>query len=378
MASAQAADDAAASEAEGRRRPELTVEDVLACSIDHWYSDFRHVTLETRLLPLPAEVRAFLMSDGIVLPPPDAPDCGDVDSSASSEWGDGGPDSDDDSDEQSAPVRFDFPDLEAAVREAITSLGGAVLPKLNWSAPKDAKWLYNTLRCETPHEVFTLLKSSDFVAHDLVHSFDDCVERPAGGKGSFEGVTLALRRWRDMDEAGEFRCFVADGRVRALSQRHASMHWPHLVGDEYRSAVQQHIVAFFNDHICGRFNLRRYVFDVIVGKGPRYRTKLVDFSPWAPSTDALLFDWEELDELASSVAQNETESPAELGEDATKPEFRVVKSDHERIAKVENYHCVPLELVELGSASPDEVERLCGRAEAARAEQERKKAAGAA
>ena len=61
-----------------------------------------------------------------------------------------------------------FPELEAALTAAIEALGGAVCPKLNWSVPRDAEWVNGgTLRCETAGDVMLLLKSSDFVQHDL-------------------------------------------------------------------------------------------------------------------------------------------------------------------------------------------------------------------
>ena len=62
-----------------------------------------------------------------------------------------------------------FPDLVEKVTQSIHRLGGAVLPKLNWSAPRDAMWIApgNSLRCVCPGEVILLLKSSNFVAHDL-------------------------------------------------------------------------------------------------------------------------------------------------------------------------------------------------------------------
>jgi hypothetical protein len=42
---------------------------------------------------------------------------------------------DEDSDTDDAP-KTRFPDLHGAIEAAISALGGAVLPKLNWSAPK--------------------------------------------------------------------------------------------------------------------------------------------------------------------------------------------------------------------------------------------------
>ena len=69
--------------------------------------------------------------------------------------------------------------LEKRLREAIEELGGAVFPKLDWSAPRDAGFLRaGSLKCETPGDIFLLLKGSDFVAHDLTHAFDACVDEP--------------------------------------------------------------------------------------------------------------------------------------------------------------------------------------------------------
>ena len=52
------------------------------------------------------------------------------------DWGDeGGDGDDDDSDEESDPAPS-FPELTQQISSAIESLGGAVIPKLNWSSPR--------------------------------------------------------------------------------------------------------------------------------------------------------------------------------------------------------------------------------------------------
>ena len=62
-----------------------------------------------------------------------------------------------------------FPEFTSQMKSAIDSLGGEVFCKLNWSAPRDATWisLGNSLKCTTPAQVYLLLKSSEFVQHDL-------------------------------------------------------------------------------------------------------------------------------------------------------------------------------------------------------------------
>jgi hypothetical protein len=48
-----------------------------------------------------------------------------------------------------------FLGLHGAIAAAITQLGGAVAPRLNWSSPTDALWLTssNSLKCTNPDEV---------------------------------------------------------------------------------------------------------------------------------------------------------------------------------------------------------------------------------
>jgi len=323
---------------------DVRVGDVLACSFHRWYGAFQDVTFPSVVIPLPEDFVRYLLSDGIRLPP-QLDDAG----SDSSGWGDGGSDSGGEA--AGALDQPCFQDVIDAAGRAIADLGGAVLPKLNWSAPKDAKWVLGTLRCQTVRDVLTLLKSSDFVAHDLCHSFDYCTDRDGGAPPRPDGYCLVLREWRSLNEASEFRCFVHGRRLLGVSQRHPSTFFPHLADPQFQEAVVERIAEFFSQRVRDGFAPESYAFDVVLGKPPRQRVRLVDFSPWAPSTDPLLFDWGDLD--AAAAAQH----------GGNPPEFRAVPREGEGRARLENYHQVPLEVAELGVRSPEEVEELCRRAE---------------
>jgi len=328
----------------------VEVEEVLACAFDRWYDSFKHVTFKSRVLLLSEDVVQYLQSDGIFVPTGTAPESTQLrnaNEDSDSEWGDGGSNS-----EGSHGNEPSFPELESAMCTAIEELGGAVLPKLNWSAPKDAQWIFGTLRCETVQEIFTLLKASDFVAHDLCHSFDLCANG-GGGKKRPDAFYLVLRTWHSVDESHEFRCFVSGRRLCAVSQRHHSLFFPHLTDETFAEPVRQSIITFFETHVRDGFSQDKYVFDVLVGKTPRLKVKLVDFSPWGPSTDPLLFDWNELRALGNGV----------VVDTALCPEFRVVRSEAEKRAKLENYHSLPVEVAQLGAYSPEQMEELCRKAE---------------
>lgn len=175
-----------------------------------------------------------------------------------------------DSDDEQQPT-FWFPRLDAEIRAALAKYDGAVFPKLNWSSPQvrfqlsrqqlsdgadrslgndvqDAAWMVagQDMKCQTPADVYLLLKSSDFISHDLDHAFDDCVDYPPPSSGSeIEqasadlaqlGLTeaaastpdtpvrprprerpysfeLVLKKWFDMPRSQEWRCFVRDNHL---------------------------------------------------------------------------------------------------------------------------------------------------------------------
>lgn len=108
-----------------------------------------------------------------------------------------------------------FPELHKRLGEAISRLGGAAVPKLGPCAPKDAVWISteHSLRCQSPEDVYELLKASDRVALSV-----------RGGSRE-----LVLRRWFcGWDPSMEFRCFVRARRLVGVCQRDDTVYYEHL------------------------------------------------------------------------------------------------------------------------------------------------------
>lgn len=104
---------------------------------------------------------------------------------------------------------------------------------------------------------------------------------------------LALRKWYPgLRPESEFRCFVRERKLVAISQRDASAYYPSLPG--WSSEVQPKIEAFFEEVIEPQFGSNNYTFDVYVRADGR--VKLIDFNPWGGYTLPQLFTWEELEE----------------------------------------------------------------------------------
>ncbi|KAK9267979.1 hypothetical protein L1049_010416 [Liquidambar formosana] len=269
-------------------------EEVNRCQIQQWFPKFKPVSFKTVILELPEAFVQYLLDDSgpFLLPVsisnedalPNRIHNPEEEEDYQVSEGSG-----DESEQPSLPPSF--PELELKIKESIESLGGAVFPKLNWSAPKDSAWISTTgtLRCTSFSEISLLLRSSDSLVHDLCHAYDSCSDKTSSRPLNF---VLALRKWYpSLRPEMEFRCFVRAGLLVGISQREVTGFYPALT--EKKDDLEAAIRGFFVDNVRLKFDSECYTFDVYVTNDGR--VKLVDFNPWGAFTLPLLFTWEELE-----------------------------------------------------------------------------------
>ena len=154
---------------------------------------------------------------------------------------------------------FDFSELDGRIKAAIDELGGSCFVKLNWSSPKDAAWIAfgNSLECKSPQDIYLLLKSSDFIIHDLLYAYEECVDENATPNQRLPATLpinqLVLREWKGnlINPALEFRCFVKEGVLLGISQRDVRNFYPAI--QEERELIKQAICQFFYSNVRERF-----------------------------------------------------------------------------------------------------------------------------
>jgi hypothetical protein len=238
-------------------------------------------------------------------------------------------DSEDDDDGDSAPrlpPNQRFPELHQKIKDTIQELGGEVAPKLNWSSPRDAAWIsphQNTVKCTSPNDIYLLLKSSNFITHDLEHAFDGTVNTTSSTSSSTNGTAgsktpslgfqpvLVLRSFFTPHQALEFRCFVKQRSLVAIAQRDLN-HYNFLL--RMRPAIVARVKDLFDSRLRFTFPDGNFTFDVYIPEvhslnlddnhedndddddpGKKLgKARLIDINPWAPRTDTLLFGWDEL------------------------------------------------------------------------------------
>ncbi|PBP24853.1 putative cell division cycle protein [Diplocarpon rosae] len=335
----------------------ITKSHIMHCSYDFWHPKYRASALKSRIIPLSSAFLSYLREDGIVLPsetPTFPPPSTYTDNSTETDW---------DSDSMPDPS-LAFAAIHQQISDTITELGGLVAPKLNWSAPKDATWISmkkNSMECATPNDIYLLLKSSDFVTHDLEHAFDDCVD-----DDSFKQdipYVLVLRKWFKVNPSCEYRCFVKDERVIGICQRDLN-YFDFLF--PMKDRLRDTILEYFEKTLKNTFPDGSFVFDIYLPE-PYEKVRLVDINPWAPRTDPLLFSWLELltmplpkpllgipesdsTPIAHSSEEDTTTEDEDIEEISWKPEFRLVrKNDPEAYSFVSpqySAHKLPRDVVD--------------------------------
>lgn len=284
----------------------------------------------------------------------------------------------------------------------------------------------NDTQCRSPNDIYLLLKSSDFITHDLEHPFDDCEpdfavsDSSSGNKTAGEDVLpevpyhLVLRQYVNFNPSLEFRCFVRNRKLLCMCQRDQN-HFDFLFG--MRDMLRSRIQSFFDEKLRDSFPDSNFVFDVYV-PAPHQRVWLIDINPWAQRTDPLLFSWLEIlrmndpigfeeepeDSLEEGVVrislrdgsvlsphsdgesgsdsaseeEDDEEAPAD-GDDQFAPflpEFRLIKKDDPESYSFNtpqfSAHKVPKELVDASLAGPGGMSEFLGKWQDILKQQERK------
>lgn len=252
------------------------------CSYSRWSPFFQDFTPDAKIFKLiPTAFLDYLNSESIRLPPAKYED--PVAANSDNEYSDW-----EDELLQENPCA-PFQEFHEKV-QLVVEKWGSVLVKLNWSAPKDAKWILinNSLRCTSAGDIYLLLNASDHIAHDLENHIYDEAEKD----GDFMEPELVLKKWiPDMNPALEFRIFVKDRKILGVSQRDMN----HYVFLHELQGVLHECVQKFYDAVISKtaFPLADYVMDVFIPR-PYSKVTVVDINPFTRKWDGLLFTWNEM------------------------------------------------------------------------------------
>ncbi|KAL7307396.1 hypothetical protein TKK_0000580 [Trichogramma kaykai] len=278
-----------------------------------WYPKFHKDSLTSEIINLSEEFCAYLESDGCFIPKEALKDEDDF----QFEWSDGtvGQAQSEDEDEEQPS----FPELSEQIQGVLDDYKSIVI-KLNWNTPSDAIWVsYNkTLKCSNLEDVYLLLKNSNNILKNL-----DMIKNKNNKYSSLKPC-LIIKKWKDIDPATEFRCYVVNKKLVGICQRDTSQYHEYIEKEKYD--ITQDIKSLFEEKIMDKFELNTYSFDVIRYKKDRVR--IMDFGPLNESyTKNMLFTEEELRSLNENL-----------------PEFRFIAEHMGIQPKNSNHYCIPKDI----------------------------------
>ncbi|OXG26247.1 cytoplasmic protein [Cryptococcus neoformans Bt120] len=337
--------------------PTLTREQIDAARTSAWYDTFADITFPAKFIDLKElgeeeEFLRWLEADSIFLPEGSEgiqpPPISTASESPPMPRSRSNSDASDSSSSSSVAPVYHLPKLNAAVRQAIEQYDGAVFPKLNWTSPKDAAFILpqassGPLYCSSPADMYLLLKSSDFISHDLDH------ERAYSGVQGpqveeMPKIELVFKKFESLNPSREVRCFVRNNVLVGITQRDMNF-YDHLQPEEVRSKISRTVREFWEDEIRENYEGGDdYVFDLYLSPNFDSAT-IIDFQPYRESTDSLLFTYEELLAiLQASMSLSDSELRPRL------PLFKIIDSQAHpavtRNAPTYQSNMMPLEMIE--------------------------------
>jgi len=188
--------------------------------------------------------------------------------------------------------------------------------------------VYDThLKCLAVHsgkEAVELLSSSIRIWQDIIATLDGTI-------GEFK-LFVVLRKWMGISNSLEFRAFVYERKLTAISSYNRAVYWPQI--QPHKEEIGKKLSKYWHEKILPKLSahLQNFVIDFAFLNGKLDDIIVVELNPFydfeGNATNAEMFDWQKDEKILKGTAPFEfriVESPMPeeaLKKTLTKP-FRI-------------------------------------------------------
>jgi len=131
------------------------------------------------------------------------------------------------------------------------------------------------LKVNSAQEAMQLLKDSSRVYQDLLRA---C-------KQEKWDIQILVREWIDIPVQSEFRAFVYNKKIRAISQYYDVCFFPELIQDK-ENIIKR--IQYYFETIKDKIPMEHCILDLLVLKD---RIKIVELNPYGSCTGSAMFSW---------------------------------------------------------------------------------------
>jgi len=143
----------------------------------------------------------------------------------------------------------------------------------------------HALKVNTAKEGLELFTQSDRICQDLTLAIEDFNKK----KSDFN-IQLIVRKWVDIPISSEFRGFVKNNRLTALSQYYDVCYFPELV--QNKDSIEREVKDVFENHIKPKVTFTdSYIVDFC--KTEQGKVMVIELNPFHENTDPGMFKWKQ-------------------------------------------------------------------------------------
>jgi len=173
----------------------------------------------------------------------------------------------------------EHPKVLEYLEEEINKFGGIEQASPNEALRSIQSAAGRILRVKTAREALWLIENSERTFGDLIHTMEYPIEWD---------MKLVIRRWKDgVDVGNEFRGFVCDGKLTALSQYNDMCYYYELDGKE--ALIVDKIMEFWQ-RLAPHVHYQAVIVDFVL-VDDFTKVYCVEVNPWGPVTGCSLFRW---------------------------------------------------------------------------------------
>eukprot|EP01125_Pyxidicula_operculata_P019912 TRINITY_DN7248_c0_g1_i2.p1 TRINITY_DN7248_c0_g1~~TRINITY_DN7248_c0_g1_i2.p1 ORF type:complete len:486 (-),score=80.57 TRINITY_DN7248_c0_g1_i2:136-1593(-) len=143
--------------------------------------------------------------------------------------------------------------------------------------------VYYACKMTSGEEAMELFKLSDRVAKHLKH-------RLAKTDPKKWNMNIVVREWCDIHPEFEFRMFVYQKNITALTHYYKSLYVEEIATN--RIKIQDMIIDYYKKKIASKVKLEDYAIDFTVDVSTG-NVKVIELNPWGEATSAAQFEWDQ-------------------------------------------------------------------------------------